>query len=195
MSTKQDKQKGNKHKTTSSKNLDVRLPVVQNVDTKSEKNGKAAIISRLEANKNSDSVENLIKRLQVPEDIEETGYQEDYLGTKLDSCREKLKRTTAFLQTAVTDLKDIDIQGYRKEVQESNEIDFGDCLSQDDDEMDLELDILKKKVDNVRLLAPKRKELEAQRQTTRNFEETVNNVVGTFSTVEKGECLKENKIV
>lgn len=182
MVTKKDKQEANTVTAQDSKNLEIHIPHIES--EASEKPSTSVKISRLNSSSSEDSlnkISSLVEQTQITKEESERRRKE--IEKKLDYLRAELNRSSAFLATTQKTIKNINLMYHNDMVRLTNKLDTGSGIAKSEEELDHHYEHIQEKVQNLKKRVQAYKQQESEHDMTKNFEQTVNEIVNSFTNV------------
>lgn len=193
MVTKKDKQEANTVTAKDSKNLEIHIPqMAQSESATSEKPATTVKISRLNTAAPEDSLNKisfLVEQTHITQEESERRRKE--IEKKLDYLRGELNRSSAFLATTQKTITNINLMYHNDMVRLANKLDTGSGLIKSEEELDHHYEHIQEKVQNLRKRVQAYKQKQSEHDMSKNFEQTVTEIVDSFTDVEN-TAYKEN---
>lgn len=189
MVTKKDKQESNNITAQDSKNLEIHIPqMAQSELVTNEKPATTVKISRLNAAPPEDSL-NKITSLAEQTHItkEESERRRKEIEKKLDYLRAELNRSSAFLATTQKTITNINLMYHNDMVRLTNKLDTGSGVKQSEEELGQHYEHIQQKVQNLRNRVQTYKQHQSEHDISKNFEQTVNEIVESFTNIENSD--------
>lgn len=192
MATKQDKQEINNITAQSSKNLEIRLPQVAPSELATEEKPTKVKISRLNtAEVKEDHLQETLNKISsLAQETEnkksESEIRKIEIEKKLDYLRGELNRSSAFLQTTQKTIKNINLMYHNDMARLGNRIDTGKGIARTEEDLNHYYEHIQEKVKNLRSRVAAYKQQHSEHDLSKNFEQTVNEIISSFTDIENG---------